>query len=97
MSKRGPDEDFDLDELSAKKPKTYEHVKKHTLDSDEEDSDVDESRWVCYVECGCVFVSNYKELIFSYFCSYSTDTMYLKKKTFRVKRMVFPEWMAMWR
>lgn len=43
MSKRGPDDDF-LEGLSAKKPKTYEHVKKHTLDSDEEDSDVDESR-----------------------------------------------------
>lgn len=42
MSKRVAD---DLaDELVSKKPKTYEHVKKHTLDSDEEDSDVDESR-----------------------------------------------------
>lgn len=44
MSKRTV-EDF-LEESAAKKPKTYEHVKKHTLDSDEDDSDADESRWV---------------------------------------------------
>lgn len=42
MSKR-PIEDI-YEESAAKKSKTYEHVKKHTLDSDEEDSDVDESR-----------------------------------------------------
>lgn len=42
MSKRTLDE-F-LEENAPKKQKPYEHVKKHTLDSDEEDSDVDESR-----------------------------------------------------
>lgn len=42
MSKRAV-EDL-LEESASKRPKTYEHVKKHTLDSDEEDSDVDESR-----------------------------------------------------
>lgn len=42
MSKRVADDL--VDELVSKKAKTYEHVKKHTLDSDEEDSDVDESR-----------------------------------------------------
>lgn len=42
MSKRVAEEL--VDELISKKPKTYEHVNKHTLDSDEEDSDVDESR-----------------------------------------------------
>lgn len=42
MSKRTLDE-F-LEENAPKKQKAYEHVKKHTLDSDEEDSDVDESR-----------------------------------------------------
>lgn len=42
MSKRTLDE-F-LEETASKKQKPYEHVKKHTLDSDEEDSDVDESR-----------------------------------------------------
>ncbi|XP_055316800.1 CD2 antigen cytoplasmic tail-binding protein 2 homolog [Sitodiplosis mosellana] len=43
MSKR-PVEDI-YEESASKKPKTYEHVNKHTLDSDEEDSDVDESRY----------------------------------------------------
>lgn len=44
MSKRDIDEL--LEESVSKKPKIYEHIKKHTLDSDEEDSDVDESRLV---------------------------------------------------
>lgn len=43
MSKRNIEDDI-YGELASKKQKTYEHVKKHTLDSDEEDSDVDESR-----------------------------------------------------
>lgn len=42
MSKRSVEDIYE--ESASKKPKTYEHVKKHTLDSDEEDSDVDESR-----------------------------------------------------
>lgn len=42
MSKRSIEEL--LGESAPKKQKTYEHVNKHTLDSDEEDSDVDESR-----------------------------------------------------
>lgn len=44
MSKRNLEDIYGGDESISKKPKTYEHVKKHTLDSDEEDSDVDESR-----------------------------------------------------
>lgn len=47
MSKRSV-EDIYAEESVAKKAKTYEHVNKHTLDSDEEDSDVDESRWVVW-------------------------------------------------
>lgn len=42
MSKRVVEDIYG--EPASKKQKTYEHVKKHTLDSDEEDSDVDESR-----------------------------------------------------
>lgn len=44
MSKR-PLEDYvvDADEIK-KKAKAYEHINKHTLDSEEEDSDVDEDR-----------------------------------------------------
>lgn len=42
MSKR-PLEQF-LEESTAKKAKAVDYVKKHTLDSDEEDSDVDEER-----------------------------------------------------
>lgn len=43
MSKRAV-EDFFEESNASKKQKTYEHVNKHTLDSDEEDSDADESR-----------------------------------------------------
>lgn len=42
MSKRAIEDIYG--ESASKKPKTYEHINKHTLDSDEEDSDVDESR-----------------------------------------------------
>lgn len=42
MSKRTLDE-F-LEETASKRQKQHEYVKKHTLESDEEDSDVDESR-----------------------------------------------------
>lgn len=40
MSKRNISEV--VQESASKKQKITEHVKKHTLDSDEEDSDVDE-------------------------------------------------------
>lgn len=42
MSKRNIDDIYE--ESAPKKQKTHEHIKKHTLDSDEEDSDVDENR-----------------------------------------------------
>lgn len=45
MSKRGVEELLgDEVEEASKKQREYEHVNKHTLDSDEDDSDVDESR-----------------------------------------------------
>lgn len=44
MSKRGVEELLGDEVEASKKQKAYEHVNKHTLDSDEEDSDVDESR-----------------------------------------------------
>lgn len=45
MSKRSAEEILGDEYIEAnKKQKEYEHVKKHTLDSDEDDSDVDESR-----------------------------------------------------
>lgn len=44
MSKRTIEELLEDVAETTKKPKVYEHVKKHTLDSEEEDSDVDENR-----------------------------------------------------
>lgn len=44
MSKRPIAELLGDDVEAAKKSKVYEHVNKHTLDSEEEDSDVEESR-----------------------------------------------------
>lgn len=42
MSKRNIEDIYG--ESASKKQKVHEHIKKHTLDSDEEDSDVDENR-----------------------------------------------------
>lgn len=44
MSKRSIEELLEDVTDKTKKTKMYEHVKKHTLDSEEEDSDVDEDR-----------------------------------------------------
>lgn len=44
MSKRSLEDLLEDVVETTKKPKVYEHVKKHTLDSEEEDSDVDENR-----------------------------------------------------
>lgn len=45
MSKRSIEELLEDVTDTTKKTKVYEHVKKHTLDSEEEDSDVDDDRW----------------------------------------------------
>lgn len=44
MSKRPHSDYVEDDSATAKRTKDYEHVNKHTLDSEEEDSDVEESR-----------------------------------------------------
>lgn len=65
MSKRSVAELMDADDVgeAPKKAKVYEHVNKHTLDSEEEDSDVEENRWDTYV-CVCVYVYTCKRRIF---------------------------------